>query len=446
MIKSLTWLKYAQGLDVEWEQANLEGRQVAQYKEECRAIAKRAMTEDMYDQAKALEKKLLSAPVKADFSYVEPSAWEDIQQAKPAKKAPAYTLPSREAYLNRLKGAWAGRIAGCLLGKPLEGLYARERIWPLLKGSGNYPMDRYLFKRDLTQEQFESIPGHAKGWLGDTIEGIAPRDDDTDYTVFALKLVKTYGRDFTPDQVLEGWLRWIPAFSTCTAERVAYRNALLGMLPPETATHENPFREFIGAQIRGDFFGYINPGKPKMAAEMAWRDASISHVKNGIYGEMFISAMLAAAACTQDVEAVIRAGLDQIPEKSRLREDVCQVLAWHEAGLDAEEMIQRIHARFDDRNAFDWCYTNSNAMIVAMALLCGKKELGRSICLAVQAGFDTDCNGATAGSIVGMMIGFSAIDPRWHEPFQGKVATSIMDFSVADVQGLAEETLALTEI
>jgi ADP-ribosylglycohydrolase len=446
MIKSLTWLKYAQGLDVEWEQANLEGRQVEQYKEECQSIAKKAMAEDMYASAKAMEKKLLSAPVKADFGYVEPSEWDQIQKAKPAGKAPNYPLPSREKYLERLKGAWVGRIAGCLLGKPLEGLYARERIWPLLKGSGNYPMDRYLFKADLTEEQFESIPGHAKGWLGDIIEGAAPRDDDTDYTVFALKLVETYGRDFTPDQVLEGWLRWIPVFSTCTAERVAYRNALLGMLPPETAAYENPFREFIGAQIRGDFFGYINPGKPNKAAEMAFRDASISHVKNGIYGEMFIAAMLAAAACLGDAEAVIRAGLDEIPEKSRLFEDVGQVLAWHKAGLGAEEIIQKIHARFNDRNAFDWCYTNSNAMIVAMALLCGGNDVGRSICLAVQAGFDTDCNGATAGSIVGMMTGFSAIDPKWYTPFQCKVATSIQDFSVADVKSLAERTLALAEI
>jgi ADP-ribosylglycohydrolase len=179
---------------------------------------------------------------------------------------------------------------------------------------------------------------------------------------------------------------------------------------------------------------------------MAWRDASISHVKNGIYGEMFIAAMLAAAACTDDAEAVIRAGLDEIPEKSRLYEDVGQVMAWHKAGLDPEEIIQRIHARFDDRNAFDWCYTNSNAMIVAMALLCGEKDVGKSICLAVQAGFDTDCNGATAGSIVGMMTGFSAIDPRWYAPFNGKVATSIQDFSVADVQSLAERTLALAKI
>jgi ADP-ribosylglycohydrolase len=160
---------------------------------------------------------------------------------------------------------------------------------------------------------------------------------------------------------------------------------------------------------------------------------------------MFVAAMLAAAACLKDITEVIRAGLNVIPEKSRLREDVEQVIDWHGEGLCAEDVILKIHSRFDDRNAFDWCYTNSNAMIVAMALLYGESDLGRSMCLAVQAAFDTDCNGATAGSIMGMMLGYDALPAGWYEPFGGRVATSIQDFSVADVDTLAKRTLALTK-
>ncbi len=443
VIEELAWLKYARAMDVEWEQANREGLDVASLREACLRLKERTATPEDDADAEALGARLLASPRRPGFPYVEPTNWAEIQKALPETQSVEYDPPGTVELLDRLKGAWTGRIAGCLLGKPIEGLWARERIRPLLRASDNYPMNRYIRKADLPAEQFEALAPHVRGWLADTIEGVAPRDDDTDYTVFALKLLETYGRDFSSAQVLEGWLRWIPAFSTCTAERVAYRNALLGLLPPETATRRNPYREFIGAQIRGDLFGYINPGNPKAAAEMAWRDAVISHVKNGVYGEMFVAAMLAVAACTADRRNILLAGLAEIPVRSRLRADVLTVLRRYEEGHPAEDALGAINEMFDDRKEFDWCYTDSNAMIVAMALLYGEGDLGKSVCLAVQSGFDTDCNGATVGSIVGMANGFAGIDRKWWEPFSGKVATSITDFPVVDTDTLARRTLKL---
>ena len=42
-------------------------------------------------------------------------------------------------------------------------------------------------------------------------------------------------------------------------------------------------------------------------------------------------------------------------------------------------------------------------MIVAIGLLWGEQRLCQTICRAVQPCFDTDCNGATAGSILGIL-------------------------------------------
>ena len=174
---------------------------------------------------------------------------------------------------------------------------------------------------------------------------------------------------------------------------------------------------------------------------MAFRDASISHIKNGIYGEMWASAMIARAAVSDDVEDVILAGLSEIPEKSRLFESVMQIVESRRAGSTFEETMQQILSRWDDRKMHDWCHTVSNAMIVTAALLYGEKNYGKSICLAVQSGFDTDCNGATVGSVLGMMLGKSGIGSEWSDPVNDTLETPINGIASISISQLAEKTM-----
>ena len=195
------------------------------------------------------------------------------------------------------------------------------------------------------------------------------------------------------------------------------RNLICGYYPPDSAVYENPYRESAGAWARADYYGYINPGDPEAAAGMAWRDASVSHVKNGIYGSMYAAAMLAAAAATENVRDIVLAGRAQIPTSSRLYECVSGVIDFYDRGGGEENFYNSLHRRFcDSGSSNEWAGILPNAGIVTAALLYGEGNFGRSVCSAVQAAFDAGCNAAIVGSILGMRGGVGCIAPEWREP------------------------------
>ena len=445
MLSKQPWIHFAPDLDIEWQQEKDEGKQVDDFREICERIKALPQTAENDRLAAEVWERMKLAPMAKDYPYIEPSDLPSIRAQRPVKTRRFSSNPLSEGDLRRkLTGAWLGRISGCLLGKPVEGFHWAA-LKKLLTGTGNFPMSRYITAGSFTPELMNELKLNPDGFWADNLKGVEPVDDDTNYTVFTLKLLETCGRSFTSDDVLEGWLNWIPMLATCTAERVAYRNACAGLRAPQTASYKNPYREWIGAQIRGDLYGYINPGNPEKAAELAFRDASISHVKNGIYGEMYVAAMLAAAAVCDDLNAVISAGLQEIPAKSRLRRDIDTLLAWYRQGIGYDETISRIHRQYDESKPHGWCHTDPNAMIVTAALLYGEKKFGRTICLAVQAAFDTDCNGATAGSIIGMLLGETGIPAEWTAPYQRRLQTSIIGYNEIDVAELVEKTLRLCQ-
>jgi len=194
-----------------------------------------------------------------------------------------------------------------------------------------------------------------------------------------------------------------------TAERIAYRNLVNNLWPPQSATYHNPCREWIGAQIRADIWGYVSPGWPEKAAEFAFRDAAISHVKNGIYGEMFVAAILATAFVASDVEEVIRIGLSEIPRNCRLAEAVQDTVDWSKELISWEQVWNKINEKYEHYHPV---HTINNAALVVMGLMFGQRDYETSIVVAVRGGWDTDCTGATAGSVCGMMLGVLTHYPK----------------------------------
>lgn len=431
------WYDYAAELHNEYEQCTDEGLEIEPFKDLIFTVKNMPSGEFRDKFADVISEMVLNLPQKEDYPYNEPSEFSEIKALCDS------SLHSGKKDVTDLQkkitGAWYGRIAGCLLGKPIEGI--RDELVPFLKDTGNYPMHRYITDADLTDDIINKYEYGFKGkCYPDTID-CAPVDDDTNYPVLYQQLIEKYGKDFEPKDVLASWIDLQPVGAYYTAEHMAYNNAILGYTPPQTALRKNPYREWIGAQIRGDYFGYINPGNPEKAAEMAFRDACVSHIKNGIYGEMWASAMISCAAVCDTAKEAVLGGLAFIPQTSRLYKEITGIIEKHGNGADFDELYSFIHNKYDHHNSHHWCHTISNALIVTTALLCGDGDFGKSICMAAQCGFDTDCNAATVGSVVGMLKGIDAIDKCWTKPLNGKLRTQIFGFDCIEIANLINKTM-----
>ncbi|MGW1513352.1 ADP-ribosylglycohydrolase family protein [Streptomyces sp. NPDC002394] len=343
---------------------------------------------------------------------------------------------------DRILGGWTGRIAGNMLGKPVErgDHWTRERIDAYLRLAGALPLTDYLPPPPPGAEGFELRPEWERCVRGG-IDGSC-RDDDVDWSVLGLHLLETHGFAFTTEQVGGEWLLRLPYLQTFTAERVAYRNLANGLRPPLTATYDNPYQEWIGALIRADVYGWTCPGDPRRAASLARRDAVLSHTGNGVYGAMWAAALIAAAFTASDVRAALEASLERIPASSRLARTVRGAIALYESGLGWPDAL----AELAERTAgLGWIHTVPNAAVLTAGLLYGEGDFTRTITLTVRGGLDTDSNGATAGSVAGVLCGASAIPPQWSEPLRDRVRSAVFGFDGVRISELAERTMRLAE-
>ena len=117
------------------------------------------------------------------------------------------------------------------------------------------------------------------------------------------------------------------------------------------------------------------------------------------------------------------------------------VLNDYENGVTQSQAFANIHRKYDEYNSHHWCHTVSNAMIVAAALLYGKGDYSKSICMAVETGFDTDCNGATVGSILGMAQGIKSIPEYWIKPINDTLHTDVFGVGTVKISNVVKATL-----
>jgi ADP-ribosylglycohydrolase len=400
--------------------------------EELLDAARAAAAADDLEHLARVRRELAGLERSAEWGYDEPDdedVLRDIAARAPRLEPDPSWLP------DRVRGAWLGRTVGNTWGKPVEGL-TREELGIYARAAGMEPMTGYLPLLDPLPAGVTALhPSAPVAALGRFSEG--PRDDDIDWTILALHVLETHGRGFTTEQMAAAWLDRIPFTQTYTAERAAYRNLIHGLVPPETATWDNPYREWIGALIRGDAFGYVSPGNPAEAARMALVDARLSHTANGRYGEMWAAALVASALVVDTAAEALDAARAVVPDASRLAEALDSVTALHRDGADRVAALDHVDTALGQ---YPWVHTLNNAALIATGLLWGE-DFVDAVGLTISGGRDTDSNGATLGSVLGALHGSAGVPDHLVGTTHDRVRSAIRGFDGIRIDELAERTL-----
>lgn len=459
------WTNLRELVRREFEQSQQEGKSASALALLQTEFAALAPTDDA--ALIALQGKLVALPVSPDFPFQEPDDLAGIQALRKDRRT--FTPPAAdEALLDKIYGAWLGRAAGCALGKPIEliGLAppacTSQRTWRDIK--------RYLTA--ISPDEWplrDYVPAHSPAEK-ELVRMICPRstreqiafmesDDDIRYTVLGQIVLAQYGATFTTENVADMWMHKLTYRSVCTAETQAYRNLIarydfhegngwkFGPLPIDWAwvtSYLNPYREWIGAQIRVDSYAYAAPGNPELAADFAWRDVRLSHVKNGLYGSMLCAAMISAAFSTNDVHEIVSAGLGEIPSTCRLHAEMLQVVALCKKHRNDFANFEGVFDGICDLlGHYSTTHTNNNAGVCVAAVLLSGGDYHKGITAAVMAGFDTDCNGATVGSILGAMNGARRLPEHWIGRLNDTLRSELPDYHPIAIIECARRSLEI---
>lgn len=372
------------------------------------------------------------------WRYEEPEGFDAIAEATGVLDV--VPEPAGEV-ADKVQAAWLGRIAGCNLGKPIEfgWTWTPERIREYLELADAYPLDDYVPRLDPMPEGFELVDNWPETTRG-AVAGSA-RDDDIDYTILGLHLLERHGPALSTADVASGWTTLFPIEQVYTAERAAYLNVVNGLSAPATARYRNPYREWIGAQIRADIFGYVNPGDIRAAVTLAYRDAALSHTANGVYGELWAAALVSAAFVSTSAREAVDRSLVAVPPSSRLAEALQYVLQLRDGGLTWDDALERIRERFAH---YPWVHTINNAAAVAAALVWSEGDWVAATGRVVMSGWDTDSNGATVGSVAAVLSGTAGLPDRFVVPLQDRTRSALFGFDNSRISDLSARTVRLT--
>ncbi len=311
-------------------------------------------------------------------------------------------------YAARVYAGVLGKIIGVYLGRPFE-------QWPY--------------------EKIESTFGEVNRYVHEEVGApLIVTDDDITGTFTFVRALEENGAtaQITAEQIGWNWLNYIIENRTIlwwgglgyAAEHTAFLRLKSGILAPRSGSIElNGWQvaEEIGSQIFIEGWALVAPGNPQLAAELARKAASVSHDREGIYGAQVIAVMVAQAFIERDLNALLDCALSFIPADCEIARCISDVRAWHREESDWRVTRQKIVERYGYEKYGTNCPIVSNHAIVMLGLLYGDDDFGKSLQITCNAAYDTDCNAANVGAILGVKNGLAGLDNTAYD-WRGPVA------------------------
>ena len=125
--------------------------------------------------------------------------------------------------------------------------------------------------------------------------------------------------------------------------------------------------------------------------------------------------------------------LKRIPAQSRLAAIISDSLDKVASADSWMEAYQSIHGRYQQ---YTHCqmYQEIGTLINTLKFA---DSVGQGICIQVSQGNDTDSFGATAGSVLGCLLGPGYLDPKWLAPLNSRIAHGLSDFHEYEMPAIA---------
>jgi hypothetical protein len=294
-----------------------------------------------------------------------------------------YRTIKPEVLKDKIAGGWAGKMIGVTYGAPTE-----------------------FRARGATYED-------PIGWKPSDIKGSIWQDDLYVQLTFLMAMDK-YGIDAPVKQYQEMFARaGYPLWHANMQSRKNYYDSIFAPLSgrPEYNIHADD----IDFQIEADYIGFMCPGMPGTAYEIADKIGHIMNYGDGVYGGVFVAALYAEAYFETDIGKIVEKALMSLPPESDYYRIIKDVIKLHQHYPDdwraAWIEIQNKWGEVDICGAGDPFNIDAklNGAYIVMGLLYGEGDPRKTLEISTRCGQDSDCNPSNALAVLGVIRGFSGL-------------------------------------